>query len=226
MSVHDGHRARMKQRFLENGLDALQDHEVLELLLYHAIPRGDVNPTAHRLLEEFGSLSGVLDAPYGELKKVSGVGDASAALIKLIPELARRYMIDRSGFDDILDNTGKAGDFIKAYFYGRREESVYVICLDGKYQVRAVKKLSDGGVSSAGVPIPKLVEYALLYKAAGVILAHNHPSGIALPSQEDLEVTRRAREALRSVDVTLHDHIVVGNDDFVSLADNGFFNEE
>jgi len=226
MGDHDGHRDRIRKRFMEYGLDTMLDHEALELLLYYTSARGDVNPVAHRLLKEFKTLSGVFDAPYEDLLKIKGVGEKTAVLIKLLPELSRRYMIDRSGFEDILDTTSKAGDFIKSYFFGRQEESVYMLCLDGKYQVTAVKKLSDGDVSSAGVPLRKMVEYALTYKAAGVILAHNHPSGIALPSQEDMETTRRARIALANVDVTLHDHIIVGNDDFVSLADNGFFRDE
>jgi len=221
MGIHDGHRSRMKKQFLDNGLDSFDDHKVLELLLFYALPRGDTNPTAHELINRFGSIAAVFDAPAEELARVPGLGDNAVSLIKLIPELGRRYAVTRTSMDNILDTTEKAGAFLIPHFYGEREETVYMVCLDGKRKVINCKMLGRGSVNSANVSIRKIVETALLYNATSVILAHNHTSGIALPSREDEYATLKAAEALRAVDVILTDHIIVAEDDFVSLADNG-----
>jgi len=215
----------MKNRFLTHGLDNFDDHNVLELLLFYALPRGDVNELAHELINRFGKLADVFDAPIEELKKVNGVGDNTATLIKLIPQICRRYMISRSvsGDDIHITDSKKAGAFIVPYFYGEREETVYMICLDAKCKVINCRMLFRGEVNSANVSIRKIVETALAYKATSVILTHNHPSGIAIPSREDERTTERVMEALKAVDIILADHIVVADEDFVSMADNGFF---
>lgn len=223
MSIHDGHRERMKKRFLEYGLENFDDHSVLELLLFYALPRVDVNPIAHKLINRFGSLSAVFDAPADELTKVAGINLNSALLIKLIPQVSRRYLMSRTSFEDILDSTEKAGRYLLPHFFAERDEVVYMICLDAKCKVLNCKLLFRGSVNSANVSIRKIVENALLYNATSVIIAHNHTSGIALPSQEDKLTTRRIENALHAVDVVLTDHIVVSDDDFVSMADNGFF---
>ena len=224
MGIHDGHRQRMKRRFLEHGIDNFEDHAVLELLLYYAIPQGDVNPVAHRLLSHFGSLSAVFDAPAADLMKISGVGENTATLIKLLPQICRRYLMSRSSFDNIIDSPEKAGEFIKPYFFGQRDEVVYLICLDAKCKMLSCKRISSGDVTAALMSIRKIVEYALACNATSVILAHNHPSGIALPSEDDMIATRKVQAALKNVDITLADHIIVADDDFVSMSDNGFFN--
>jgi len=223
MSVHDGHRARLKEQFSEHGLGALPDHNVLELLLFYSIPRGDVNPLAHDLVDRFGSLAAVFDAPIEKLMSVPGVGENTARLIKLIPQVSRRYLISRAKFDGILSSPAAAGRYLLPYFYAERDEVVYLVCLDGKRQVLSCRCLFRGSVNSANVSVRKLVETALSCNAASVILAHNHPSGIAVPSREDEATTRRIMAALDAVEIELADHIVVADDDFVSMADSGFF---
>lgn len=223
MNIHTGHRERMKKRFLEHGLENFDDHNILELLLFYALPRADVNPLAHALIAKFGSLSAVFDAPVDELTKVPGIGMNTAVFIKLIPQISRRYLISRSRFDDILDSTKKAGEFLLPHFFAERDEVVYMVCLDAKCKVLNCNRLFRGCVNSANVSVRKIVENALLYNSTSVIIAHNHTSGIALPSNEDKVTTRRIEEALRAVDIVLTDHIIVADDDFVSLADNGFF---
>jgi DNA repair protein RadC len=223
MDIHEGHRDRMKKRFLQHGLENFDDHNVLELLLFYAQPRGDVNPTAHALLDRLGSLAAVFDAPIDELTKIPGIGETTAIFIKLIPQVSRRYLMSRSSYDNILNSTQKAGEYLLPRFYAERDEIVYMVCLDAKCKVLNCKLLFRGGVNSANVSIRKIVENALLYNSTSVIIAHNHTSGIALPSQEDKATTRRIQEALRAVDVILADHIVVADDDYVSMADNGFF---
>jgi DNA repair protein RadC len=223
MSIHEGHRERMKKRFAEHGLENFDDHNVLELLLFYALPRGDVNPVAHALMERFGTLAAVFDAPADELCKVPGVGENTATYIKLIPQAGRRYLMSRSRFDDILDSTKKAGEYLLPLFFAERDEVVYTICLDAKCKVLSCRLLFRGSVNSASVSIRKIVENALLCNSTSVIIAHNHTSGIALPSPEDQDTTRRIDAALKAVDIVLADHIIVADDDFISLADNGFF---
>lgn len=223
MGIHDGHRERMKKRFSEHGLENFDDHNVLEILLFYAIPRGDTNPIAHRLIDKFGSLAAVFDASEDELIKIDGVGENTARLIKLIPQISRRYMMSKSSFENILDSTEKAGNFLIPRFYAERDEVVYMICLDAKCKVLNCRLLFRGGVNSANISIRKIVENALAYNATSVIIAHNHTSGIAIPSHEDEVTTRKIESALNAVDVLLADHIVIADDDFVSMADNGFF---
>lgn len=220
-SIHGGHRARLKRRFLAHGLDGFDDHTILELLLFHAVPRGDTNPAAHALLARFGSLADVFDAPVSELTKVAGVGEASALLIKLIPQIARRHLISRAADDKTLPSPRAAGEYILPYFFGERDEVVYMICLDDRRKVLATRLISRGGINSANVSARKIVETALSLNASRVILAHNHLSGALIPSREDIAATKRVSAALRAVDITLDDHIIAGIRDFMTFADDG-----
>ena len=222
-TLHTGHRARLKAQFLQAGLDAFTDIQVLELLLFYANPRQDTNPIAHRLLNQFGTLSAVLDAPVELLESVKGVGENAALLLHLIPCVCRRYLIDRASYEQILDSTEKAGAFLVPYFFGARDEMVYLLCLDAKCKVLDCRMLSVGGVNTAAVSVRKIVEAALACNATSVVLAHNHTSGIALPSKEDEATMRQIRTALDAVGILLVDHIIVADDDFVSMADSGFF---
>ena len=222
MGIHDGHRSRVKRRFLESGLDGFDEHTKLELLLFYSIPRSDVNPLAHSLISKFGSISGVFDAPLEELMAVKGVSENTATLIKLVPQMARQYMISKASFEDILVTTEKAGAFLVPFFVGERDETVYMVCMDAKKKVLSCKRLFTGSPNISLLSVRKIVENALTYNATYVIIAHNHPSGIALPSREDIDTTIRIREALAGVDVELVDHIIVADEDFVSVADSGF----
>lgn len=220
-NVHSGHRARMKQRFREHGLDNFSDHQVLELLLFYVIPRRDVNPIAHALLDTFGSLYAVFEAPVSALKKVPGVGEQTAELIRLIPQINRRYLISKQSGDGCLNDSRKAGAYLVPRFMYERDEVVLLVCLDGNCRVIHCQEIARGETNSTTVSVRKVVEIALAQNSTSVILAHNHTSGIALPSQEDLITTRQLAKALSMVNVQLADHIVVADDDFVSMADSG-----
>ena len=223
MGLHDGHRKRLKEQFLNHG-DGFHDHQLLELLLCYAIPQGDVNGLAHRLLDRFGSLAGVLDARPEALKQIPGVGEHTAVLLKLIPVLSGRYQTDRAGLGTILDSTQAAGQYLRPYFsLGARYEMAYLVCLDGKYKVLGCHKLDEGTVNAAEIVPRKLVEIVLAHNATAAILAHNHLSGLALPSNADLMTTQQLRTILQSVDVELLDHLIFTDDDMVSLKDSGFF---
>lgn len=220
MGIHDGHREKMRQRFLKSGLESFADHEALELLLYYAIPRRDTNPIAHALMDRYGSLPAVLSAPVEDLKKVEGIGESAAILLKLVPQLQQKAQLTE--VERVLNSPEKAGEFLLHLFAGETHEVVYALCLDRKGKLIIHKRLGEGGISSAGLDIRKLMECAILSSASAVILSHNHPSGIALPSNDDFIATERAKEALRNIDVQLADHIIVADGDFVSLADSGY----
>lgn len=220
-SVHSGHRQRLKDQFLTHGMDPIHDVNVLELILFYAIPRQDTNPIAHRLLSAFGSLAAVFDATPEELMERGGLSKNAATLIKLIPAAARRQQLSRSSCHQLLDSTQKCGDYLVPFFFGATQEEVYLLGLDAKCKVLGCVKLSTGSVNSAGLSIRKVVECALNMKASSVVLAHNHTSGIAVPSQEDIRTTKSISHALDLVGVYLADHVVVADEDYVSMAESG-----
>lgn len=219
--VHSGHRQRLKDQFLTHGMDPIHDVNVLELVLFYAIPRQDTNPIAHRLLNTFGSLAAVFDATPEELMERGGLSKNAATLIKLIPATARRQQLSRSSCHQLLDSTQKCGDYLVPFFFGATQEEVYLLGLDAKCKVLGCVKLSTGSVNSAGLSIRKVVECALNMKASSVVLAHNHTSGIAVPSQEDIRTTQSISHALDLVGVYLADHVVVADEDYVSMAESG-----
>lgn len=223
MSVHDGHRDRLKKRFQTEGLDNFTDIQVLELLLFYCIPRKDTNELAHKLLERFGSLSQVLETKPEDLMTVPGVGENAALFLSLIPAAGRYYAVDRVSRSKILLTTEDCGRYLLPYFEGRSQETVFLLCLDAKCKVLCCQQAGEGSVNSAGVSVRRVVEMALAANATTVVLAHNHPSGLALPSHEDIATTQRLAAALDAVEITLADHIVVADDDYVSLVQSGYY---
>lgn len=225
-SIHSGHRQRLKNRFLDEGLEHFDEHQVLELLLFYCIPRQDTNPIAHALLDHFGSLAQVMEASPAELQKVSGMGEGSATFLSLLNEFCRYYYTKRESNITILDSTQQFSKFLIPFFHGRRNEMVYMLCLDAKCKLLCHKEVGEGSVNSAAVPIRRIVEIALNANASSVVLAHNHPSGLALPSPEDELTTRLLAAALSVVDITLADHLVIADGDSVSMRESGLYNPE
>lgn len=219
--IHAGHRRRVKDEFLANGLNGLPDHRVLELLLFYAIPQGDVNPLAHRLLEQFGSLSGVFHATHEQLMEVDGVGYGTAVLIRLIPAVAARYLQDNGSFDGQLISPWQFRELLLPLFFGQRDELAYLVCMDCKSKLIATKKLGEGIADAVQITTRKVLEAALGCNAARVVLAHNHVSGVALWSDADLDTTLRLKRLLREAGIELVDHFIIANDDMVSMADSG-----
>ena len=223
MALHEGHRQRLKDRFLKEGLDNFTEVQVLELLLFYAIPRIDTNPLAHRLLDRFGSLSKVLDASMEELLKVEGMGRNSATLLHLATDLGRYYLVNRTMQNKFLTTTEDCGEYLMPRFHGRVNETVFLLCLDAKCKLLDCREVSEGSVNSAGVSPRRVVELALASNATTVVLAHNHPSGIAVPSKEDVQTTYRVEAALDAVEIVLADHIIVSDGDYISMVQSGFF---
>ena len=223
MAVHDGHRERLKERFRSEGLDGFTEVQVLELLLFYSVPRKDTNEIAHALLEKFGTLAQVLDANPADLEKVPGMGSSSALFLKLLSAAGRRYQISRTESATILRTLEQCGAYLQPRCFGRKHEAVFLLCLDAKCKVLACKQVGEGSVNSAGVPIRRIVETALSANATMVVLAHNHPSGLALPSADDIQTTKRLAVALDTVEIALIDHLVFSDDDYVSMAQSGYF---
>lgn len=227
MSIHDGHRQRLKERFVEQGMDNFTQIQALEMLLFYCIPRQDTNELAHRLIDRFGSFAQVLDADLDELRSVKGIGESAALFLKMLPAAARYYQVDKASLEGKpLLTIEDCGAYMLPYFIGRPNETVYLLCLDAKGKVICCRMVGEGGINSTGVPIRRIVEFSLAAKATSVVLAHNHPSGIALPSSEDVSTTRRVATALEAVDVILVDHLVVADDDFTSMVHSGFYRPE
>ena len=199
MGVHEGHRDRMKREFLQGGLRHFSEPRVLELLLFYSRLQGDVNPLAHRLLEAFGSLSGVLDASPADLAS-------------------------RTSADVIISDSASLRTLFLPYFFGARNEMSFLACFDGKLKLLGVRLLSEGSPSANEISLRKIATEALALGATAVVLAHNHPSGIATPSQEDIFITHYIRDALQPLGITLYDHVIMTDDDMVSLKDSRHLN--
>ena len=223
MSIHEGHRQRLKDRFRQEGLDGFNEINALELLLFYCVPRSDTNPLAHRLIEHFGSFSNVLDASIEELEAVEGIGHNISTFLSFIPQLVRYYGDNKTQSIKVLTKLADYGNFLRPKFINHKNEIVYMVCLDAKCKVLACKQLGEGSVNSAGVPIRRIVDVALKVNASTVILAHNHPGGVATPSNDDVYTTMRVAQALSNVDVILLDHLVFADGDYVSMVESGFF---
>lgn len=222
--MHEGHRQRIKQKFMSDP-DGFAQHELLELLLFYAIPRRDTNEVAHRLMDAFGSFSAVCDAPLESLANVEGIGSNAALLIKMIPHYCRRYLDDKVDDSRKIVTTEDAGSILLSKYIGQdqRDGDPDADGQQGKLLFCGV--VNEGTVNAADIYIRKVVELAMRYNASKAILAHNHPSGVALPSRDDLRSTVAVREALALVGVRLIDHIIVADLDYVSIADSNLGDE-
>lgn len=221
--IHGGHRERLRKRFEVEGLESFEPHEVLELILFYSIPRTDTNPIAHRLLERFGSLSAVVEAPISELCKVEGIGYNSAALLSMLPQLTKQYLLDKNQRGVVLDSIQKLGQFIMPYYVGSNVEKFYLICLDKKCKLLNCTMMAEGSFDNVTVDMRLVCKVALDCSATSVVLSHNHAQGFALPSANDVLVTRQITEALKLISVEVVDHIIVAGDDYISLLQSGYF---
>ncbi|MHB8907584.1 MAG: RadC family protein [Syntrophales bacterium] len=216
-----GHRERLKRKFTTAGMDAFHEHEVLELLLTYAIPRKDVKPPAKELLRTFGSLKGVVDAEIADLVRVTGIGEHSAILFKLIKEIAALYLKQRAKEKRQVTCTTELIDFCRTVMGGKRDEEFCVIYLDAQNQIIEFETIQKGVVNQAVVYPRQVLESALKKKASAIILAHNHPSGHVRPSDADIRLTKTIQETARVLDILVHDHIIIGENRFFSFREEG-----
>ena len=219
--LHTGHRKRMKQKYLKDNFDNMNHHEALEMLLYYAIPQRDTNPLAHELIERFGSLSAVFDASIASLIDF-GLTENVAILIKSIPDFARLYLDDKqeSRSKEIMPD--ELPEFFQTKFVGRTDEALYCLLMDGNFKQIRCELLSKGSFTSTDVPIRRIVELALMYKAKFVAISHNHPLGMSIPSKADLDATQAIYKTLSGMGVVLVDHVIISATDYTSLANTSF----
>lgn len=218
-NIHKGHRDRLKNEFINGGFnDNTPDYKWLELLLFYAIPQKDTNPLAHELINRFKSLTGVLEAPIEQLTKFKGITKNTATLLKLIIPIARKCELEKSEALLLALNPENLYEYVFKQFYGLTTERVGVLLLDIAGRIIDFSFLGEGDISEVGISVRKIVKYALDYNASNLILAHNHPKSFALPSRADINATVRLNDMLKKMNIRLIDHIIISEDDFVSLS--------
>lgn len=217
--LHGGHRQRVKTRYLTEGLDAFEDHQVLEMLLFFCIPMKDTNELSHKMIREFGSLAGLFEANPKDICSRCGVSENTAILVSLTPSLARRYFKGKWGDKPNINNSSKAGEYAVSLFAGRIYEAFFVVCLDSQNRVNHAALVHEGTLNEVPVYPRLIVELVLRHQANSVILAHNHPSGSVNPSQDDIEITRKITSALEPISVKVIDHIIVAGDNYMSFKE-------
>ena len=216
-----GHRQRLRERFLKAGLDSLRDYEIVELLLTLGTPRRDCKKPARDLLAEFGSLRAVLEASSADLKKIKGIGPANVFGLKLIRAVIDRYLKDRIIERDFIESSEQVIEFLSHTLSFRDRETFLVIYLNGRNQILASEELFTGTLTTSAVYPREVVKKALSNKAAALIFVHNHPSGNLNPSKEDIAITKKLKAAVATIDIAVHDHIIVAGNGHYSMADHG-----
>ena len=220
-NIHAGHRERVRQRFMEEGLDSFEDHEVLEFLLNYCVRQKDTNALAHRMLKEYGTLHDLLEAHPRDIARRCKVSLNTATLISLCVPLARRYMSSKWGDKPVLNSSSMAGEYAVSLFAGRIYEAFYAICLDAQNRVNHAALVHEGTINEAHVYPRIIVETALRHKANSIILAHNHPGGSLKPSTADIDVTRKICAALKPISIRVVDHIIIAGESYLSFAEQG-----
>lgn len=223
---HAGHRRRMRQKYLEQGLAGFQPHEVLELILFYAIPQRNVNPLAHRLIRHFGSLHAVLEASVEDLQAVEGMGEYAATLLSLFAPVARKLSASREGERAKLANLGDVKRHCLHLLDGLKLERFYVVCLDAQARVIRDALIASGTTDEVQV-YPRIVAQTVLQSNAhSVVLCHNHPGGNEVPSQADVDMTQELITMLSSMGVPVADHIVVADGRALSMSQYGLILHE
>ncbi|MGC1402125.1 MAG: DNA repair protein RadC [Thermodesulfobacteriota bacterium] len=218
---HVGHRKRLKARFIRSGLDSFQDYEVVEFILTYALGRKDTKPLAKTLIQTFGSLRGIVEAPIEELEKVQNIGEHGILLFKLIKEASERYLRDRFLHNqDVITSPGDLVAYCQSKMGWLKDEQFRLIYLNTRNQVIEEEVLQEGIVDQTVVYPRKVMERAILLKATALILVHNHPAGSPYPSPEDRELTRTLTQAARNLQIKVHDHLIMGREGHFSFLEN------
>lgn len=222
-NLHEGHRQRVKERFLKHGVESFTEVQLLETLLFYGVPKKDTNDTAHLLLETFGSFARVVEADYNDLVKVKGIGENAASLLKFFQMASKRYLISSFSCDDriLLKSSEALCSYCANLFLGNTNEVIYVIGLDGDLYLVDKVLVSEGDPSEVRMPSRKIVEFALKCKCDRIVLAHNHPMGSSMASRADISSTADLKDVLESVGIELIDHIIVGKYGPVSIRADG-----
>ena len=216
-----GHRQRLREKFLKNGLDGFLDYEIIELLLTLGTPRKDCKQSAKDALKKFGSLKAVLEAEPTELKEIKGIGDNNVFGLKIAQSVSRRYLADRIIDQDFIRSADEVIDYLKHNLRDKSREVFLVIYLNGRNQILKMEELFQGTLTTSAVYPREVVKRALVNDAAALVFVHNHPSGNPNPSKDDLTITKKLKEATQAIDVSVHDHLIIAGNDVYSFADHG-----
>jgi DNA repair protein RadC len=218
---NSGHRARLRQRLFEGGPDALMDHELIEYLLALAIPRRDTKPLAKALLKEFGGVAGLLTADPQRLINFPGMGETSAAAIKVAQAAALRLTQSAVKEQPVLANWQALLDYLRADMAHQPTERVRVLHMNGRNMLIRDELMGEGTIDEAAVYVREVIRRAIDLGSSAIILVHNHPSGDPAPSRADIDITRQVAEAGKRLNITLHDHIIMGSEGHSSLRAMG-----
>ena len=221
ISSPQGHYSRLRQRFLLGEIDGFLDYEVIELLLKLADNRRDQKITAKLLLNTFKSLRGVLEASPEQLKKIKGIGDANIFGLKLVQSVARRYLKEQIIGEEFIQSSENVLDYLRHNLRDRGREVFLVVLLNGRNQVLDIVELFEGTLTTSAVYPREVIKLILEKDAAAVIFVHNHPSGNPNPSKDDQNLTQKLKAACSTIDVQLHDHLIIAGNDYTSMADKG-----
>ena len=221
ISSPQGHYSRLRQRFLSAGIDGFLDYEVVELLLKLADNRRDQKITAKLLLNTFKSLRGVLEANPEQLKNIKGIGDANIFGLKLVQSVARRYLKEQIIGENYIQSSENVLDYLRHNLRDRGREVFLVVLLNGRNQVLDIVELFEGTLTTSAVYPREVIKLILEKDAAAVIFVHNHPSGNPNPSKDDQNLTQKLKAACSTIDVQLHDHLIIAGNDYTSMADKG-----
>ena len=216
-----GHKKRLKEKFLKGGLHSLTDYEVIELVLSLAIVRKDVKPLAKELLERFGSFSDLLDAGPEELLSVNGMGPSAVSVLRLVKESSVKYLQGKSRKRCIVSSPSALIDYCRAAMKGLRDEEFRVIFLNSRNEIIEDEVLCKGTVDQTAVYPRKIIERALYHSASSMVFVHNHPSGCMIPSEADKELTRILKDAAGTIQMKVHDHLIIGKEGHYSFAEEG-----
>lgn len=218
-NIHSGHRKRMRSRFLETGFAGFEPHQVIEMILFYTCPRKDTNELAHRLINHFGSVAGILDADVSELTAINGITENTAVLFKIITKTLPLYYNTRTE-NIVIDSTAKLKELFIPCFVGLDHEEFWVACFDNNLKLISNKMLFSGSVSASAVNTRTVVEFVIKSKSSMTAFAHNHPKGSAAPSTEDIRTTRMVNDIFKGLGITLMDHIIVGEANTVSMRES------
>lgn len=218
-NIHAGHRNRLKEEIISADITEQKPPvKLLEMLLFYGTPQKDTSPMAHELIKTFGSFSGVLEADIDDILKVSGITRNSASLIKLMLPLLRTYTLEKYEFGETLKNLDEIGNYIFGKYFAVNKECLSLLCLNHLGKVLSFEIIMSGSVDSVGLSVRDVVSKVIKSNATAVVIAHNHPGGIALPSAQDIIATKEVKRALSTISVELLDHIIIGSEDYVSMA--------
>lgn len=221
---HAGHRGRFRKEIIKSGINpATPEHKVLEYILFYCVPRKDTNELAHALIDKFGSFAAVLEAPERDLYEVKGINEASVTWLKMIIPVFRYYTAKKADVGKRFTGKDQFGEYIFNQYLGNKSEVVTLLSLNAGGKIISYDVIAEGDITSANVSTRNVLDVVLRTGAKGVVMAHNHPSGLALPSKDDLRATIFVKQILNSIDVRLLDHVIVCDDDYVSLAESKDF---